>query len=319
MVGVTFEFSRTTQDKPDQGRIEATVDGSVSSSSSLLFLRLQQLLTVHLLPKGFLFVANTRQSSIDPSIDVAEHLLMKTMVEHFLHFGDRRPLRREQLRELSDSSRETDQEFVRGFVQERSLVDHHQFDQFVDTHRRMRLRPILVPFHIHLQWQEMRFSRRIGSRWVFIRPVVFLLQSLGDIDDFVIFQVFRLLLVQREEQLKIRMAMRDTRQMIVPIVTLNNHSEMKIGILDDRQGVRPIIPTVFVEHEIRFRLDQEQLHEFRYLIFDVVLLVRHHRRRSDVRFQRHGNLLSNEIRTLLFTRMIVDCQRTGWTSKGFLE
>jgi len=27
MVGVTFEFSRASQDKPNEGRIEATVDG----------------------------------------------------------------------------------------------------------------------------------------------------------------------------------------------------------------------------------------------------------------------------------------------------
>jgi len=27
MVGITFEFSHTSQDKPNEGRIEATVDG----------------------------------------------------------------------------------------------------------------------------------------------------------------------------------------------------------------------------------------------------------------------------------------------------
>ena len=27
MVGITFEFSRASQDKPNEGRIEATVDG----------------------------------------------------------------------------------------------------------------------------------------------------------------------------------------------------------------------------------------------------------------------------------------------------
>lgn len=37
MVGVTFELTRTSQDKPDEGRIEATVDGFVHCTKVVSF------------------------------------------------------------------------------------------------------------------------------------------------------------------------------------------------------------------------------------------------------------------------------------------